>query len=216
MSSVAMTVDRNGRNVSKNRHKPKYSPKRLPGRWSLGFAMDMHTVSSTFVGHDEFGHEQFETERTFLGDLLYRLKYDDDRSALPLLATVVSDFVKRRLDPDVIVPVPPTRKRSRQPVRDIAEKVGQILSIPVIHAIQKSGASRELKAVHGYTERMKLLDSAIRLTRAAGQIKGKRVVLFDDLWRSVATLNAAANILTDKAEVGKLMVLTITKTRSNR
>lgn len=178
--------------------------------------MDMHTVSSTFVGYDEFGHEQFETERTYLGELLYRLKYDDDRSALPILATEVAGFVKRRLDPDVLIPIPPTQKRPRQSVYDIAKRVGQILSIPVIQAIQKGGASRELKAVHDYTERIKLLDSAIRLTRAAGQIKGKRVVLFDDLWRSGATLNATANILTDKAEIGKLMVLTVTKTRSNR
>jgi len=178
--------------------------------------MDVHTVSSTFVGHDEFGHEQFETRRTYLGDLLYRFKYDNDRSALTKLAAEIADFVKRRLDPEILIPVPPTRKRPRQPVYEIANRVGQTLRLPVVHAIQKTGATRELKSVYDYTDRIKLLESAMKLTQAASQVRGRRVILFDDLWRSGATLNAAANILTDKGLVGRLMVLTVTRTRSNR
>jgi len=202
--------------VKEKPEKQTYSPKRLPGRWALGFAMDMHTVSSTFAGYDEFGHEQFETERTYLGDLLYRLKYRNDRSALTILAKQVAHFVERRLDPEVLIPCPATRKRRRQPVLEISARVGQLLTLPVVRAIHKIGATRELKSVHDYTERMTLLESALRLTRAAAQVRGKRVLLLDDLWRSGATLNAAANILGDRAAVGKLMVLAITKTRSNR
>ena len=50
-------------------------PMRIPGRWRDGRALDVHTVSSVYVGDDEFGHARFETRRSAMGDLLYRLKY---------------------------------------------------------------------------------------------------------------------------------------------
>jgi competence protein ComFC len=50
----------------------KTSPKKLKGPWEDGYALDIHTISSEFIGHNEFGHPQFDTKRTEIGELLYR------------------------------------------------------------------------------------------------------------------------------------------------
>jgi hypothetical protein len=43
------------------------------GKWREGFALDLQTLSSIFIGHDEFGHPRFETTRPEIGELLYKL-----------------------------------------------------------------------------------------------------------------------------------------------
>ena len=48
----------------------EFHPTRIPGRWRDGYALDLHTVSSTYVGDDEFGHARFETQRSPAGELL--------------------------------------------------------------------------------------------------------------------------------------------------
>ena len=40
----------------------------------MGFALDFHTFSSTFIGYNAFGHPEFETRRPPIGELLYNLK----------------------------------------------------------------------------------------------------------------------------------------------
>lgn len=203
--------------MSSQRRNVRFTPRRLPGRWKLGFALDVHTVSSSFVGYDEFGHERFETKRTELGELLYRLKYDHHQAALAPIITAAATFIeRRRLRPESLIPVPPSRRRRQQPVLEIVNALGSRLSLPVIQALQRKRPTQELKSIHDFSERIRLLEDAFALTRDAVRIKGTRVLLIDDLWRSGATLNAAANLLTDEAGVGELIVLAITKTRSNR
>jgi competence protein ComFC len=50
----------------------RINPRKLSGPWTEGYALDLHTASSEFLGYDEFGHEQFNTERTEVGELVYR------------------------------------------------------------------------------------------------------------------------------------------------
>ena len=108
-------------------------PIRLPGRWRYGFALDYHTVSSTYLGDDEYGHPMFDTRRSDLGELLYRLKYRSDASVLDEIVQVAARFY-RSWNPGatVIVPVPPSRSsRPQQPVSTLAAAVGGQLSISV-------------------------------------------------------------------------------------
>ncbi len=67
---------------------------RLPGRWRYGFALDYHTVSSTYLGDDEYGHPMFDTKRSDLGELLYRLKYRSDASVLDEIVQVAARFYR--------------------------------------------------------------------------------------------------------------------------
>jgi len=64
----------------------KITPKKIGRGWRVeGYSLDKHIVSSVFIGEDEFGHPQFETKRTELGELLFRYKYRSDEAALPVL-----------------------------------------------------------------------------------------------------------------------------------
>src|SRR5438270_13970807 len=100
-------------------------PKALHGDWKQGFALDVHTTSSTFVGHNEYGHPEFATTRSPLGELLYRLKYKRDGSVIEEIANTAAEFINTsRITIDAIVPMPPSNLRSTQPVLQIANSLG--------------------------------------------------------------------------------------------
>ena len=105
-------------------------PVRIPGRWRDGRALDVHTVSSTYLGDDEFGHARFETTRSPVGELLYRLKYKADQGVVAELAEAASSFI-RSWSPgiDLLVPVPPSRHRAMQPVLVVAAAVADRLGV---------------------------------------------------------------------------------------
>jgi competence protein ComFC len=105
-------------------------PARIPGRWREGYALDIHTVSSTYLGDDEFGHARFDSQRSAAGDLLYRLKYQKDMAAASELVEAASSFV-RSWQPGVelLVPVPPSRSRPLQPVLLLGRAVAAALEI---------------------------------------------------------------------------------------
>jgi hypothetical protein len=70
----------------------KINPKTLRGPWAAGFALDVHTTTSTFRGHNEYGHPVFDTERSPIGELVYRLKYRGDKDALREIVDTVTGF----------------------------------------------------------------------------------------------------------------------------
>jgi len=84
------------------------------GPWSEGFVLErQHTLSSTLIGHDSNGNPQFDTKRSELGELVYRLKNRSDRKALTPIAEAAVEFIKGWAPKvDAIVPVPPSRKRA--------------------------------------------------------------------------------------------------------
>lgn len=107
------------------------NPTRIKGRWSNGYTLDVHTTSSDLVGHDEYRHPQFESKRSELGEILYRLKFRRDHSVVPEIAGVVGTFVESYLPKlDLIVPVPPSTPRREQPVILLARAIGERIGIP--------------------------------------------------------------------------------------
>jgi hypothetical protein len=92
----------------------KVNPRKLRGPWTDGFALDVHTTGSNFLGYNAYGHPEFDTARSPLGDLVYRLKNRGDRSAIePIVETVVEFLKTWHLKVDAIVPVPPSNTRGR-------------------------------------------------------------------------------------------------------
>lgn len=103
----------------------RINPKKIPGKWREGYALDYHTLRSDFIGHDEYGHPRFDTERSEMGELLYRLKYRSNKAALDPIVDVVSDFIiSWELSLNLILPTPPSRsRRPYQPVLEIAKEL---------------------------------------------------------------------------------------------
>ena len=189
------------------------NPKEMLGAWDDGRSLDRHVRSSEFLGYNECGHPQFDTTRTELGERLYRLKYRGDQSSIAPVAQVTCDFV-REWNPgiDVIVPATPSKARAVQPLFQIADEVGRLLSLPVDKtSVRKAKATPELKNVD-HAERLKLLTGAHSIEGNA--FRGRRVLLLDDLYQSGATLNAIASLLKEAGGAFAVFALALTRAGS--
>lgn len=196
----------------------KIHPVKLVGNWQKGYALDLHTVSSRLLGSDEFGHEVFETTRSEMGELLYRLKYKNDKTVLPIITETVVEFLNNtwKISPSLtgIVAAPPSKNRAFQPVLALANAISIQLNLRLYHnLIRKAQATPELKNIYDYQARLKLLAHAY--TVKSSIIAEQSILLFDDLYRSGATLQALTAALYEQGHVKKVYVLTLTKTRSH-
>ena len=195
----------------------KFSPRKILGCWKAGFALDLHTRSSEFIGHNEYGHPMFSTVRSPVGELLYQLKNNGDLSVVDELIDAAETFFRRwNPDVEVIVPVPPSNEnRNIQPVYLVGEILSSRLGLEwASDSVVKTKSTRELKDVLDLDERKELLDGTF--TMKTGDLESEAVLLFDDLYRSGATMNAVADVLQDKGRVDAICALTLTRTRSNR
>ncbi len=192
----------------------KIDAMKLPGPLTDAYVLErQHTLSSDFLGHDSFGNPQFDTKRSELGELVFRLKNRNDKNTLDPIAETAVEFIQAWAPSfDLIVPVPPSRKRlAYQPVIEIAKAIGARLSKPVnLTAVKKIKDTPELKNIFDYQERSKLLQGAFSIDRDA--VRCKRILLIDDLYRSGATATVVAQDLIGNGAAAVYM-LAMTKTR---
>ena len=190
----------------------RLNPARVGGHWDEGFTLDRHIESSDYIGDNEYGHPQFETKRTELGELIFRLKYRGDQTAVSTIAEAASDFVKEwKPGIDLVVTVPPSKGRKVQPLFQIADEVGRLLNVPVDkESVYKSKATPELKNV----ERAKRLELILGAHSTKGDaLRGRRILLLDDLYQTGATLNAIGRLLKESGGVSAVFVLALTRAR---
>ncbi len=186
----------------------------LKGQWKAGWALDLHTISSTPLDDNHF-----DTKRTEIGELLYQLKYCKDASKIQLLADIIVDFLKTRLVTPylaAIIPIPPSDiTRASQPVYEIAKIVGEKMKIKVDYDyLLKIRPTSQLKSIDDPKERRRILAGVFQVKDQ--RYAGKRVLLFDDLYRSGETMSVATQILTESGHVNNVYILAITKTRSKK
>src|SRR6266481_2889286 len=67
-------------------------PNEIRGSWERGYVLDVHTISSTMIGYNEFGHPEFDTVRSALGELVYRVKYRGDKGAILSIVEAITGF----------------------------------------------------------------------------------------------------------------------------
>lgn len=189
------------------------NPIQIFGNWDLGYALDLHTLSSIPIGDG-----MFDTTRSEIGEALYQYKYNRDNSQLHRIATTASWFVRSRYPVNslsAIIPVPPSEYRSFQPVAALANEMGKQLNIPCFeNAVVRTRSGTSLKNVDDPDERSKLLRGAFRMNTTA--LSNKYVLVVDDLYRSGSTLNEICNVLRMYGNVRNISVITMTKTRTKR
>jgi predicted amidophosphoribosyltransferase len=192
----------------------KINPHKLRGPWSDGYALDIHTTSSTMIGHDAFGHPVFDTTRSPLGELLLKLKNRGAEAVLPEIVDTAATFIDNwgvRLD--AIVPVPPSSiARRRQPVIAVVNALSEVLGIPVCEGcVTKVKRTGQLKDVFDFAKRAEILKDAFAVDVA--RTKGRRLLLVDDLYRSGATVSMIAQLLMTAGAARAVYLLTLTQTR---
>jgi len=92
--------------------------------------------------------------------------------------------------------------------------IGDAMGLPVVSCVTATRSTTQLKGVTDPEQRKTLLDGLYAADPS--QIRGKRVLLFDDLFRSGSTMNAITDVLLAQGQAGSVSVLTITRTRSNQ
>lgn len=158
------------------------NPKPLTGPWDGGYALDLHTLSSTPTGYDSYGHMQFDTTYSAVGGLLYRLKSKGDPSVVPSLVEAIESFwaLSSRPSIDLIVPVPPTKRRKYPPVLLVATALSERLGVPLCtDCVVKVKQTAQLKDLVEYDKRVAALEGAF--TVDPGHTEGRHILLFDDL-----------------------------------
>lgn len=190
----------------------KIEPKKIAGNWDQGYSLDSHTVSSKMTGYNAYGHPEYETKRTPMGDLVYRLKYRQDADCIQAIVSTVAEFLKDwNISPDILVSVPPTKPRKWQPVVELAKEISKAAKIPYLEkGVRKVKSTTQLKDGIEYAEKMQELENAFEICR--DEIVGRRVLVFDDLYDSGATMDTIAAEL-KKCGARRVYVLTLTKTR---
>jgi predicted amidophosphoribosyltransferase len=183
----------------------------LRGKWTTGWALDLHTVSSIPLAEGGF-----YTTRSEIGEMLYQLKYRGDKNQIEPLAQIAADFIRSRsLCISALIPVAPSNTaRPFQPVIEVAKHISQKLRMPLdLRYIVKIKNTEELKSVEDPLRRRKLLTGAFK---AKETYKGQGILLFDDLFRSGETLNAITETAINDGRVASVYVLCLTKTRTKR
>ncbi|OGA64174.1 MAG: hypothetical protein A3G81_29050 [Betaproteobacteria bacterium RIFCSPLOWO2_12_FULL_65_14] len=190
-------------------------PESIDGPWIEGFVLDRHVVSSRPIGYVG-EHLQFDTVRSPLGELVYKLKYG---RGIPLTGRWEDDIIETALAfmkqrwmgcIDCVVPPPPSLYRMEQPAVLIAEGIARSLNVPTLmNAVVKATATQEMKNTPLY-ERVPLLTGAIQA--GTDSVQGRRVLLVDDLWETGSTLRRVAEVL-GQGGATEIRALVITRTK---
>jgi competence protein ComFC len=136
---------------------------------------------------------------------------------LAQIVDTVSIFLREtQLGADLIIPMPPSNSyRRTQPVVEITRNLGSVMKIALSEkGLLKVKNTPQLKNVYELTERERILSDAFAVAR--NETRGKKILLMDDLYRSGATMNAAAREIRASGEIESITVLALTHTRKHK
>lgn len=184
--------------------------KEIHGPWESGWALDKHVLSSTYLGDNEWGHPQFDTQRSEVGEASFQLKYRSDWSQVAPLAQALATHLFPKLgNVGFIVPMPASKARPRQPVTEVARVLGELVQTPVFESLVKAPGGPALKDLP--TREAKLEALAERISVVDVIADGRwNVLLVDDLYDSGASMEAACNALRGYSKVNKIYAAALT------
>ncbi len=182
------------------------------GKWDIGYSLDKHTISSVFTGNNEYGHPTFDTTRTEVGEALYQLKYKSDRNKVTMLAKQIVDSLGNHFQSaSFIIPMPASKQKILQPVKEIAKQVAELMKIPYNDSLLvKISNTDQVKNITSKEERIKILCSAFKVNPVLDGDK-HNVLIVDDLYDTGSSLEAATFMLKQYTKINKIFVATITR-----
>lgn len=186
--------------------------RQIQGPWNDGWVLDKHTVRSVPVGENEYGHMQFETERTEVGEASFLLKYRNELGQVPALARCLSQHVIPRLGSvDVIVPMPATTQRAVQPVYSLSSELSRICNLVCLpNLLHKVPNGRSLKDLNGFDEKIAAIGDSLSVSPVLTGARTYNILLVDDLYHTGASMYAACNALRKYNRIGEIYVAALT------
>jgi len=190
----------------------KVSLRKIMGLWDEGWVLDKYSVRSVYIGDDEYGHPQFDTTRTEVGEATFLLKYRYDRTqAKPLAQTIVENIYPKFSEVDFIVPMPASTSRPRQPVVEVAKELGLLVGKPMFSdTLRKSRNGKSLKDLCTKDEKIEAIGSSFSVNDQISTEEKWNVLVVDDLYHTGASMEAACKVLRAYSKVGKIYVAALT------
>ena len=171
----------------------------LEGPWAYGLALSMHSEGDA---------------RTSIGDLLSRYKYAEQRELRGVLAAALVEALSDHPEyqrVEVVVHSPATARRGFEPAGELAMAVARRLrarGLPRLVAHTRRTSSQ--KDLHTWEEKHANVRDAFRVRRP-DLVRGRAVLVIDDVYDSGATLREMHRALTE-AGAAEVLVATVTKT----
>jgi predicted amidophosphoribosyltransferase len=167
-----------------------YTPPGVPleGSFDDGWALDTHSCLLNS-----------EWSRTVVGEKLYRFKYRGNRASGRWLARTCVYFLER-FDPpwdiDIIISVPSSRPTSRlSSAEHIAAKIAKAIGASCLfRALYKTRPTRYVKEAMSFEHKKQIIENTMAVKHPE-LIKGKRLLLIDDLFETGATSDEAIRAL---------------------
>lgn len=181
------------------------------GPWDEGWVLAKHTLSSTYLGDDQYGRPRFDTTRSEVGEATFQLKYRRAWDQVePLAQMIVQNIYPRFPDVGFIVPMPASTPRARQPVTEVAVAVGRRINRPVFTELLLKDQGQSLKDLHGKEQKLAAIKDRLRVADAISNSGRWNVMLIDDLFDSGASMEAACAALRTYSKVGRVYVAALT------
>ncbi len=141
-------------------------------------------------------------------------------SGLTVYRQIYGEFVRKSIDEneiscDIITWAPLSRARLRKrgydQARLIAEAVGKLLSVPTAELLRKIKDTPPQSGVGGAADRARNASGAYVCTDAEA-VRGKRVLIIDDILTTGATLSECAGVLRN-AGAGEIFAAAVARSR---
>ena len=193
----------------------KVNLKAIVGNWDKGYALDKHSVSSTITGQNEFGHPIWHTIRTEAGEATYQLKYRLDWPQVePLAQAIVDQIVPKFQNIGLVIPVPASKPRQRQPVYEVAQSVAKKIAVNSFEGIVAKavpeGACPALKDLGTKAEKVAALEGRFSLKDTINGEGKWNALVVDDLFDTGASMEAVCAVLRTYPKINKIFVATLT------
>lgn len=185
--------------------------KRIDGPWTLGYSLDRHKIRSIPIGPNEYGHMQFNTLRTEVGESLFQLKYRSDYAQVQHIAHQLYQSFSQVFDSaGLVIPMPPSKARQKQPVVEIAHEFARLKDIPCYeNLLVKTKTTPPMKDLDNREEKVAMLMEAFSVYDVLGAGLYD-VILIDDLFDTGSSIEAATNSLRKYSKIRHIYIATVT------
>ncbi len=186
----------------------------INGNWDLGYSLDKHVLSSVYIGHNQWGHPEFDSTRSEAGEALFKLKFRSEYNQIPIIGSQMYESLSGYFSSAcLVVPMPPSIARYRQPVVEIARELANNMGIPCYEELLvKTSDTPQMKDIESSEEKVETLVDAFSVNDQLGEGLYD-VLVVDDLFDTGSSLEAATTVLRGYSKIRNIFVAVVTRKR---